>query len=132
MDVVNTEIKQLGGVFNIDTEQDNGTTFTVSLPLTLAISRALMVMVGDDYYAVPLLSVEGVERISASKVKEIMESDDQVYNWVGEDYKFMHLGTIMGVNEMKLNADAQQLPMLMVRSGDNHAAILVDDILGEA
>ena len=42
MDVVNTEIKQLGGVFNIDTKEDKGTTFTVSLPLTLAISRAVM------------------------------------------------------------------------------------------
>ncbi|MDH5600051.1 MAG: Hpt domain-containing protein, partial [Gammaproteobacteria bacterium] len=130
MDVVNTEIKQLGGVFNIDTTEGKGTTFTVSLPLTLAISRALMVMVGDDFYAVPLLSVEGVERISNSKIKEIMASDEQSYNWVGEDYKFMHLGTIMGVNEMKLSDDAEQLPMLMVRSGEHHAAILVDNLLG--
>jgi len=130
MDVVNTEIKQLGGVFNIDTVEGKGTTFSVSLPLTLAISRALMVMVGDDYYAVPLLSVEGVERITSSKVREIMDSDEQVYNWVGEDYKFMHLGSIMGINEMTLSDDAEQLPMLMVRSGDHHAAILVDDLLG--
>lgn len=130
MDVVNTEIKQLGGVFNIDTVEGKGTTFSVSLPLTLAISRALMVMVGEDYYAIPLLSVEGVERISSSKVREIMASDDQVYNWVGEDYRFMHLGSIMGINEMKLSDDDEQLPMLMVRSGDHHAAILVDDLLG--
>ena len=130
MDVVNTEIKQLGGLFNIDTEKDNGTTFTVSLPLTLAISRALMVMVGDDTYAVPLLSVEGVERITASKIKEIMASDEGVYSWVGEDYKFMHLGTVMGITELKLIDDDQQLPMLMVRSGDHRAAILVDNLLG--
>lgn len=130
MDVVNTEIKQLGGIFNIDTEKDKGTTFTVSLPLTLAISRALMVMVGEDLYAVPLLSVEGVERIYVRKIKEIMESEEQIYNWVGEDYKFMHLGTVMGINEMNLIDDDQQLPMLMVRSGEHHAAILVDALLG--
>ena len=130
MDVVNTEIKQLGGLFTIDTEKDNGTTFTVSLPLTLAISRALMVTIGDDTYAVPLLSVEGVERINASQVKEIMASDEEVYNWVGEDYKFMHLGTVMGINELKLTDDAQQLPMLMVKSGEHRAAILVDNLLG--
>ena len=130
MDVVNTEIKQLGGVFNIDTEKDNGTTFTVSLPLTLAISRALMVMVGEDTYAVPLLSVEGVERINASKIKEIMASDKEVYSWVGEDYKFMHLGSVMGINELKLADDDQQLPMLMVKSGEHRAAILVDNLLG--
>lgn len=130
MDVVATEIKQLGGIFNIDTEKNKGTTFTVSLPLTLAISRALMVMIGDDTYAIPLLSVEGVERISASKVKEIMASENTSYNWVGEDYNFMHLGTVMGINELKLMDDAEQLPMLMVRSGDNRAAILVDSLLG--
>ena len=130
MDIVNTEIKQLGGIFNIETEKNKGTTFTISLPLTLAISRALMVMMGDDTYAIPLLSVEGVERITASKIKEIMAAEEQVYSWVGEDYKFMHLGTVMGTNEMKLTDDDQQLPMLMVRTGDHRAAILVDNLLG--
>ena len=130
MDVVNTEIKQLGGVFNIDTEKGKGTTFTVSLPLTLAISRALMVMIGDDTYAIPLLSVEGVERINAGEIKEIMATEEKTYNWVNEDYKFMHLGTVMGTHEMRLADDDKQLPMLMVRSGEHRAAILVDNLLG--
>ncbi len=130
MDVVNTEIKQLGGIFNIDTEKDQGTTFTVSLPLTLAISRALMVMIGDDTYAIPLLSVEGVERINAEKINEIMATEEKTYNWVDEDYKFMHLGTVMGTHEMRLADDDKQLPMLMVRSGEHRAAILVDNLLG--
>lgn len=129
MDVVNTEIKQLGGVFKIDTEDGKGTTFTVSLPLTLAISRALMVTVADETYAIPLLSVEGVERIPASKIQEIMASEEQIYNWVDEDYNFMHLGTMMGLQEMKLT-DEQHLPMLMVRSGEHRAAILIEDLLG--
>ncbi len=130
MDVVNTEIKQLGGIFNIDTEKDQGTTFTVSLPLTLAISRALMVMIGDDTYAIPLLSVEGVERINAAEINEIMATEEKTYNWVNEDYKFMHLGTVMGTQEMRLADDDKQLPMLMVRSGEHRAAILVDNLLG--
>lgn len=130
MDVVNTEIKQLGGIFNINTEKDKGTTFTVSLPLTLAISRALMVMIGDDTYAIPLLSVEGVERIDAGKINEIMATEEKTYNWVDEDYKFMHLGTVMGTHEMRLADGDKQLPMLMVRSGEHRAAILVDNLLG--
>jgi len=129
MDVVNTEIKQLGGIFNIDTEKDKGTSFTVSLPLTLAITRALMVTIADETYAIPLLSVEGVERVDAGKIKEILDSDEQIYNWVGENYKFMHLGTIMGINEMKPD-DQHQMPMLMVRSGEYRGAILVDSLLG--
>ena len=130
MDVVNTEIKQLGGVFNIDTEDNKGTTFTITLPLTLAISRALMVMVGEDTYAVPLLSVKGIERVSATKLKEIAASDEKIYEWADEDYQFMHLGAVMGNNEITINDEGQQLPLLMVRSGDYRAAILVDTLLG--
>ena len=130
MDVVNTEIKQLGGIFNIDTEKNKGTTFTVSLPMTLAISRALMVMIGEETYAIPLLSVEGVERITAGKIREIQAQENPAYEWVGENYSFMHLGTVMGLNELTLGDDKQQFPMLMVRSGDNRAAILVDTLLG--
>jgi len=130
MDVVNTEIKQLGGVFNIDTEDNKGTTFTVTLPLTLAISRALMVMVGEDTYAVPLLSVKGIERVSAAKLKEIAASEEKIYEWAGEDYQFMHLGAVMGNTEATINDEGQQLPLLMVRSGDYRAAILVDTLLG--
>jgi len=130
MDVVNTEIKQLGGVFNIDTEDNKGTTFTITLPLTLAISRALMVMVGEDTYAVPLLSVKGIERVSATKLKEIAASDEKTYEWADEDYQFMHLGAVMGNNEITINDEGQQLPLLMVRSGDYRAAILVDTLLG--
>ena len=130
MDVVNNEIKQLGGVFSIDTMKGKGTTFIVSLPLTLAISRALMVTVADDTYAVPLLSVEGVERIKSAQIKEIMATKDRTYNWVDEEYQFMHLGSAMGVSEIKLSDDDQQYPMLMVRSGEHRAAILVDGLLG--
>ena len=130
MDVVNTEIKQLGGVFNINTEDNKGTTFTVTLPLTLAISRALMVLVGEDTYAVPLLSVKGIERVSATKLKEIAASEEKIYQWADEDYQFMHLGAVMGNNETTINDEGQQLPLLMVRSGDYRAAILVDTLLG--
>ena len=51
-------------------------------------------------------------------------------NGAGEEFNFMHLGSVMGVNEMLLQDDTQQLPMLMVRSGEYRAAILVDSLLG--
>ncbi|HID50244.1 MAG TPA: histidine kinase, partial [Chromatiales bacterium] len=86
MDVVNTEIKQLGGLLSIDTETGKGTTFTISMPLTLAITRALMISVGEETYAVPLMGVQGVERISGEELRDMQARDKPVYHWLGEDY----------------------------------------------
>lgn len=130
MDVVNSEIKQLGGLLEIDTHEGTGTSFTISLPLTLAISRALMVYVGDELYAVPLLNVQGVERIRNSELREMMQSDDPIYHWVNEDYKLMHLGNLMGGYTPEIPDDDERVPLLLVRSGDYRAALRVEGLMG--
>ncbi len=130
MDVVNTEIKQLGGLVNIDTEEGKGTTFTISMPLTLAITRALMVNVGDDTFAIPLLGVQGVERIDGEELREIYKMEKPVYRWLDEDYQFFHLGSMMGVNKPLTPAEGQKIPLLLVQSGEYRAAIQVEGLIG--
>lgn len=130
MDVVNTEIKQLGGLLNIETESGKGTTFTISMPLTLAITRALMVLVGEETYAVPLMGVQGVERISGEALREMQSSDNPVYHWVGEDYTLMHLGSAMGVSRPAPPVDGARIPLLLIRSGEHRVAIYVEGLLG--
>ena len=130
MDVVNTEIKQLGGLLGIDTEAGKGTTFTINMPLTLAISRALMVNVGEETYAIPLLSVQGVERITAGELKELENQDNPAYRWLEEDYPLMHLGSAIGVSKPYTVEDNEKVPLLLVRSGEHRAAIRVEGMLG--
>ncbi|MDZ7804879.1 Hpt domain-containing protein [Thiohalophilus sp.] len=130
MDVVNSEIKQLGGLLEIDTHEGQGTSFTISLPLTLAISRALMVYVGDELYAVPLLNVQGVERIRGAELRELMQSEHPAYHWVNEDYELMHLGNLLGGQVPPLPDDEERVPLLLVRSGDYRAAIRVEGLTG--
>ena len=60
MDIVATEIKRLGGALNMESSAGEGTTFTIRLPFTLAISHALVVRTEQEYYALPLPTVEGV------------------------------------------------------------------------
>ena len=62
MDVVNSEVKQLGGSLHIESTAGLGTIFTVRLPYTLAINQALLVTAGEQTFCVPLGSVEGVVR----------------------------------------------------------------------
>ncbi|MBT8122751.1 MAG: Hpt domain-containing protein, partial [Gammaproteobacteria bacterium] len=62
MDVVNSEVKQLGGSLHIESEHGKGATLTVRLPYTLAINQGMLVTAGDETFCVPLASVEGVVR----------------------------------------------------------------------
>ncbi len=130
MDVVNAAIKQMGGVVDIESESGKGTCFTLSLPLTLAITRALMVNVAEETFSLPLLSVQGVERISIGEINALQAEDKPVYEWLGEEFRFMDLASLIGLPNTALPEDDQKLPLLMVRSGDYRAAILVDGLLG--
>ena len=70
MDVVANEIKKLGGALHTESKPGEGIAFTIRLPFTLAISQALIVRTGDELYALPLPTVEGVARLSRSEVAE--------------------------------------------------------------
>ena len=67
MDVVANEVKQLGGSLQISSVTGQGTNFTIRLPFTLAITQALIVRTGEEVYALPLPTVEGVARIARSR-----------------------------------------------------------------
>ena len=69
MDVVATEVKKLGGALFIESTPGAGTKFTVRLPFTLAISQALIVRVVDEFYALPLPTVEGIVRLDRNEVQ---------------------------------------------------------------
>ena len=70
MDVVVTEIKKLGGALFTESQPGKGVKFTIRLPFTLAITQALIVRTGEELYALPLPSVEGVARVPRSEVAE--------------------------------------------------------------
>ncbi len=130
MDVVDSEIKQLGGVLDIDTEEGEGTEFTIRLPLTLAINQALLVSVSDDIFAVPLASIEGVVRMTGLELQRFYDSDNSYYDFNGVEYELKHLGGLLNGNQSDYSKQLQLFPVLLVRVGDKHFALHVDDMLG--
>jgi len=130
MDVVNSEIKQLGGVMDIDTVPGEGTTFTIRIPLTLSVSRALLVQVGEDTYAIPLLSISGIERIDATELEHLLATENPTFNWVGEDYDLMHLTNVLGVGQGTVSSEMSKQPLLLARSGEHRIAFAVDNLYG--
>jgi chemosensory pili system protein ChpA (sensor histidine kinase/response regulator) len=130
MDVVDAEIKQLGGILEISTQKGKGTVFNVRLPLTLAINQALLVNVLDEVYAVPLASIEGVVRITGTELQQFYNSEHHLYEFNNVQYELKHLGKILIGQQPDYSRQFRLFPVLLVRVGDQHFALHVDDLVG--
>ncbi|HEB81508.1 MAG TPA: hybrid sensor histidine kinase/response regulator [Gammaproteobacteria bacterium] len=130
MDVVDSEIKQLGGVLDISTEVGKGSSFNIRLPLTLAINQALLVSAADDVFAVPLASIEGVLRITGLELQRFYDSGNTHYEFNGVEYTLMHLGNLLTGKQPDYSKQLRLFPLLLVNVGDQHFALHVDDLLG--
>jgi len=131
MDVVASEIKQLGGSLDIDSRVGQGTTFTVRLPFTVSVNRALMVATGDDFYAIPLNTIEGIVRVSTYELEEYYKPDAPLYEYAGQQYRLQYLGSLLNSERQpKLQGQALPLPVILVRGADQPIALQVDNLMG--
>lgn len=128
LDVVQNEVKQLGGSVHAETQPRVGATFTIRLPLTLAINQALMVGVGSEELGLPLVNIEAVLRMPAAEAEALEQEDAPFFEAGGLRYPFAYLGASLGVAEASYQQD--RYPVVLVRAGDNRMAIRVDELRG--
>jgi len=131
MDVVNSEIKQLGGVIEIDSRAGVGSTFTVRLPFTVSVNHALMVQIGEELYAIPLANIEGIVRVSPFELEEYYNNTESKFGYAGIDYSVYYLGKMLDHHtSARLEGVSQPLPVLLLHGADHPTALQVDDLLG--
>jgi len=130
MDVVATEIKRLGGALHMETKAGEGTVFTIRLPLTLAISHALVVRTGEEYYALPLPTVEGVLRLSKAEVAAHLGREAGAFDYAGQKYRFQHLASFVGLTPSELPGQDVTIPVVLVRAGEHSTGIVADELVG--
>ena len=129
MDVVASEIKQLGGTLAIDSVRGKGTEFIIRLPFTLAVTQAIQVRLGEQVFAVPMSSVQGVARIARDDFERRITQPHPVFTYAGEEYVIHELSGLLGLPSHRLS-DVTQLPLLLARTGDQRAAVRVDTVMG--
>lgn len=129
MDVVASEVKKLGGSLRISSVTGQGTSFAVRLPFTLAITQALIVRTGEEIYALPLPTVEGVARISRHELENLLAQTEPSYQYGEHSYKFRHLGMYLGGPAAKLPEEEAFVAVILVKAGEFSAALLVDEML---
>ena len=131
MDVVGSEIKALGGSMTIDSTLGVGTEFTISIPFTVSINRALMVVVREETYAVPLNTIEGIVRVSPYELEAYYQPDAPLFEYAGQPYRLQYMGQLLDRAEQpNLEGLVAPLPVILARSGDHAVALQVDRVIG--
>ncbi|HUQ27512.1 MAG TPA: Hpt domain-containing protein [Usitatibacter sp.] len=126
LDVVKNEITSLGGRVEITSHAGRGTTFTITLPLTLAVTQAVMVRAGQTIHAIPSVMIEQVQEFKAQPYAEVLAKGEIA--WKENRYALRSLLPLLG--EADTPTPARQIPVLLLKSGVQRAAIRVDEIIG--
>jgi chemosensory pili system protein ChpA (sensor histidine kinase/response regulator) len=127
MDVVTSEIKQIGGSLEVDSERGQGSLFTIRIPFTLAIMQAIGVVAGDQRYLLPLSSVVGVSRIMPDEYRKLMDAEEPIFRFAGQEYPLLDLEPLLGERGTPLGRD--NVSLLILSAGDHKAALRVPELL---
>ena len=127
LDVVKSKVESLNGEVNVKTKLGEGSTWTIRLPLTLAIIQALMVVIGNEKYAIPLDSIQSIENISPSDIKYV--SNKEVINLRGSVTRLVRMSEVLEVESTKSADD--DLVVVIVKKGEKLVGIVIDELMGQ-
>ena len=127
LDVVKTKIESLGGDIEAKTKLGEGSTFTIRLPLTLAIIQALMVEVGEEKYAIPLASIQTIEDVPNEDIKYV--NGQEVINLRGTVLPIVRLHDVLDISSME--EEQPSLTVVVVSKGERFAGLAVDRLIGQ-
>ena len=127
LDVVKSKIEALSGEVEVRSKLGEGSTWIIRLPLILAIIQALMVIVGDEKYAISLGSIQTIEDIPTSEIRLV--ENKEVIQLRGTVIPLIRLNDVVGIESSKSPDD--NLVVVIVKKGDRLAGLVVDELIGQ-
>ena len=127
LDVVRSKIEALSGEVEVKSKMGVGSTWTIRLPLTLAIIQALMVDVGGEKYAISLGSIQTIEDITPDEIKTVQNKE--VINLRGIVIPIIRLNGVLDIESKKNPED--NMTVVIVKKGDRLAGLVVDELMGQ-
>jgi chemosensory pili system protein ChpA (sensor histidine kinase/response regulator) len=128
MDVVRTNLNRLGGEIAIETEAGTGTRFTLKAPLTLLISEALFLRVGEEIFAVPVTAVRRMHHAMAAELAAAAGGGEELLLRGGEErLSLLRLDRLFRLPGRRAEP---WLPVVVLAAGGRSCALAVDELLG--
>lgn len=126
MDVVKRNITVLGGSIDVDSELDKGSTFSIRLPLTLAILDGQLIRIGDQIFVVPLISVTESLQVDAENISRVGGEMD-LYQLRDEYVPIIDMASEFGFESN--NRDIEESLLVVVEGEDQKIGLLVDELM---
>ena len=127
LDVVKSKVESLSGEVTVKTKLGEGSTWIIRLPLTLAIIQALMVIIGEEKYAIPLDSIQSIEDVSPSDIKFV--ENKEVINLRGSVLPLIRLSEVLDTESTK--DPEEDMVVVIARKGDQLAGLVIDELMGQ-
>ncbi len=127
LDVVRSKIESLSGEVEVKSTLGVGSTWTIRLPLTLAIIQSLMVIIGEEKYAIPLGTIQTIESIAPDDVKLVQQKE--VINLRGSVIPIVRMSDVLGCQSTR--KENEDLVIVIVQKGDRQAGLVVDELTGQ-
>ncbi|MBR0163387.1 MAG: chemotaxis protein CheA [Lachnospiraceae bacterium] len=127
LDVVKSKVESLNGEVTVKTKLGEGSTWTIRLPLTLAIIQSLMVVVGGEKYAIPLDAIQTIEDVDPKDIELV--SNKEVITLRGNVCPLVRMNEVLD-NETTRDPN-ENMVVVVVRKGEQQAGLIIDELIGQ-
>jgi chemosensory pili system protein ChpA (sensor histidine kinase/response regulator) len=127
LDIVRANVHKLKGTLALESQAGHGTTFTIRLPMTMAVMRAILVKTHQETFAIPLGAVRQIIRLDQDEMERV--GMEPVVRVGGQVYPVYSLGQVLGLKQPADEAVTRR-PILILDVGSRQVAVLVDHVLG--